>query len=185
MEKIGYISKEILNLNEGLSAIDQLKDSEINFDFRDIVETRGYVLQPICVGVVTTKDNKILALNKTDKCAGDKSPELGKTLLYIGGHLDISDFTDNNIETFKNAMKREILEEINFKLDDKFISDGFVVYTPFTERSSRHFGVVFKVILDNEYDFNFTDGVCRFVDINELKDINNIDSWSEIIIENL
>ena len=185
MEKIGFISKENLILDTGINLIDKLLDVNISYDDRDLVEKRNDLLQPVCAAFMTTKNGKVFALNKYDKVAGERSPELGKTLLYIGGHLDESDETTFNIEIFKNGMKREILEELNYMLDEKNIYEPLVVYTPNTEKSSRHFGIIFKVMLEHELDLICTDGVCRFVDIDELKNIENIDSWSQLIIENI
>ena len=115
MEKIGFIKKEETNLLHGLNSIEKLI-KPIEFDDREVVEERNDVVQPVCAGVVMTKSGKILTVNKTAKATGKISPEKDKTLLYVGGHLGFEDIAGDVVTTFKNGMKREILEELNFEI---------------------------------------------------------------------
>ena len=110
-----------------------------------------------------------------------KSPEKNKTLLYIGGHLDISDVSSSNLQTFANGMKREILEETGFVVEDNKLHNPILTYSSTTEKSSKHLGIIFPVVIDNCFDTTFTDGKCQFVKIDSLEEIENFESWSEII----
>ena len=186
MEKIGYIKKDKVTCLNGINLRDgDLRELEIEYDYRDLVEERSDVVQPICAGVVMTKDNKILVINKSSKSTGKISPEKDKTLLYIGGHLDISDQTKTNLSTFLSGMKREILEEMNIKISDEDVGEPIVTYTPTSEKSAKHMGIIFPIILSHTFNTGFTDGKCRFVDIGSLNEINNFESWSEIILEEI
>ncbi|MBO5394309.1 MAG: hypothetical protein J6A28_00170 [Clostridia bacterium] len=187
MEKIGYIDKSKLALLSGLNSSSQLNDVELKYENRDIIEQRNDVVQPICAGVMMTKDNKILVVNKKAKATGEKSPEKGKSLLYIGGHLDIADRAEANFQTFSLGMRREIEEEMGFALtnENASLKSPIVLYTPLTEKSARHLGVIFPVIIERSFDTTFTDGKCKFVDINVLSEIDNFEAWSEIILKEI
>lgn len=185
MEKIGYIDKNRLALKNGLNSIEILKDIEIQYGYRDIVEDRIDVVQPVCAGVIITKNNKVLIINKNSKSTGKVSPEKDKTLLYVGGHLDISDISNSNISTLKNGMKREILEELGLEAIDIDINEPIVTYTPTSEKSSKHLGVIFPIVIEKSFDTTFTDGKCKFVDIDSLDNITNFEPWSEIILNEI
>ena len=185
MEKIGYIDTSNLILTSGLNSIDRLKDIEIQYGYRDIVEDRIDVVQPVCAGVIITKDNQILIINKSSKSTGKISPEKNKTLIYVGGHLDIFDNSNSNIQTFTNGMKREILEELGFEVKDIGINNPILTYTPISEKSAKHLGVIFPIVIEKSFDTTFTDGKCKFVDIESLDHITNFESWSEIILNEI
>ena len=185
MEKIGYIYKSNLLLAYGLNSIDRLKNVEIKYGYRDVVEERNDVIQPICSGVIITKDNKILIVNKNKKSIGVKSPEKNKTLLHVGGHLDISDRSNSNFQTFVKGMKREMAEELGLKVKDVEINKPILTYTPVSEKSAKHIGIIFPIIIQNAFDITFVDGHCKFVDIDSLHKITNFESWSEIILNKI
>ena len=185
MEKIGYINKNNLNLANGLNSIDVLKEIEIQYESRDIVENQNDTVQPVCAGIIITKNNQILIINKNSKSTGNKSPEKDKTLLYIGGHLDITDTSKSNLQTFANGMKREIEEELGLKIDINSVQTPILTYTPISEKSAKHLGIIFPIIIENSFDTTFTDGKCKFVDIDSLDNITNFESWSEIILKEI
>ena len=185
MEKIGYIDKGSLVLTSGLNSIDRLTDIEIQYGYRNVVEDRSDVIQPICAGVIITKDNQILIINKNSKSTGKISPEKDKTLLYVGGHLDISDMSNSNIQTFINGMKREIAEELGIDVRSVETNNAILTYTPISEKSEKHLGVIFPIIIENSFDTTFTDGKCKFVNIDSLNKITNFESWSEIILSEI
>ncbi|MBR4998825.1 MAG: NUDIX domain-containing protein [Clostridia bacterium] len=185
MEKIGYIGKNNLTLTNGLNSIDRLKNIEIQYGNRNMVEERSDFVQPICAGVIITNENQILIVNKNIKSTGVKSPEKDKTLLYIGGHLDELDFSNNNYETFINGMKREIFEELGLEIDNAKIKQPILTYTPTTEKSAKHLGIIFPIVIDAPFETTFTDGKCKFVKIDDLNKIENFESWSQIILKEL
>ena len=185
MEQIGFIEKNNLNLLNGLNSFDILSNLKIKFGDRDLLEQSNNTIQFICAGVVLTKNNQVMIINKHRSSTGNNSPEMGKTLLYVGGHLDILDFSKDNYETFVNGMKREIFEELNLEINDANIKQPFLTYTPTTEKSAKHLGIIFPVIIDKPFETNFTDGKCKFVSINSLHKIKNFESWSQIISSEL
>jgi len=184
MEKIGYINKKELNLISGKNSLESIL-TEIKFDEREIVEQFNHVVQPICAGTIITKTGKVLIVNKATKSTGKVSPEKNKTLLYVGGHLDSEDYTGCVYEALVHGMRREILEELGYKVKMEEIGKPIVVYTTITEKSAKHMGIIFQIIIEKEFDTNFTDGKCRFVKIEELNDIKNFESWSEIIFKEM
>ena len=185
MEKIGYIKKNKISLKNGLNSIDVLKNIDVNFGDRDIIENRNDVIQIICAGVIISNDGQILIVKKSSKATGSNSPEKNKTLLYVGGHLDVSDISKDNFHTFMLGMKREIQEETGLNILDKDINNPILTYTPINEKSSRHLGVIFPIIIDKSIQTPFSDGKCKFVDIDSLKGIENFESWSEIILKEI
>ena len=162
-----------------------MSDAVIKFGFRDIVEEKDDVVQPICAGVMITKNKQILIINKNKKATSENSPEKNKTLLYVGGHLDISDTSQSNLQTFIAGMKREIAEEMGIEIEKSCILKPILTYTPINKKSAKHLGIIFPVIIDNSFDTTFTDGKCKFVDIDSLERINNFESWSLIILEEI
>ena len=184
MEKIGYINKSEIHLTHGVNSIESIL-AEIQFGEREIVEEYSHVVQPVCAGAIITKTGKVLVVNKTAKSTGKISPEKNKTLLYVGGHLDSEDYTGCTYETLVHGMRREILEELGFKVKMEEIGKPIVTYTPTSEKSAKHMGIIFPVIIEKEFDTNFTDGKCRFFKIEELKSIKNFESWSEIILDEI
>ena len=185
MEKIGYFEKRFANLQEGLNPYDKLEKIKINFDDRNTVEERNDVIQLVCAGVILTKNNQVMVINKTKNVTGNTSPEKNKTLLYVGGHLDILDFSKSNLETFTNGMKREILEELSLTIENSNIKFPIITYTPFNEKSAKHIGVIFPVVIDSPFETTFTDGKCHFVEISKLTNIKNFESWSQIILREI
>lgn len=181
MEKIGYIKREKLKLHAGKNDVESIISS-ITFDCRDEVEQRDDVIQVICAGVILT-DKEVLTIKKSKQSTGSDSPEKDKILLYIGGHLDEADKVEDFVETLKNGMKREILEEINYTVKDNEIGYPIAVYMPVNDKSKRHLGVIFPVKINKQFNRGFTDGKCKFVDINKVENINNLEEWSKIILK--
>ena len=126
-----------------------------------------------------------MIINKNSKSTGKISPEKNKTLLYVGGHLDISDMSYSNIQTFTNGMKREIAEELGLEVKDVETNNPILTYTPISEKSAKHLGVIFPIVIEKSFDTTFTDGKCKFVDIDSLNNITNFESWSEIILNEI
>lgn len=185
MEIIGYIEKDTFKDKDGFNSIETLQNYTVKYGYRPALEERDDVIQPICAGVILTQDHQVLIVNKSKASTGKNSPEKNKTLLYIGGHLDVSDDAQSNLQTFVQGMKRELLEETGLEIKDSNIFKPILTYTPISEKSARHLGIIFPVIIPKAFDTNFTDGKCKFVDIDSLKLINNFESWSEIILQEI
>ena len=185
MEKIGFIEKEKISLQDGVNSIEVLENVEIKYGDRDLIENRNDVIQPICAGVVMTQDKQVLIVNKNKNSTSEESPERNKTLLYVGGHLDISDKVESNLQTFISGLKREILEEIELMIKDDEIASPILVYNNTPEKASKHLGIIFPVIIEKSIDVSFADGKCRFVDMSSLSSMKNLASWSEIVLEEI
>ena len=183
MEKIGYIKKCDLTLNDGINNISMLRNTPIRYGYRTYIETRTDVIQPVCAGVILTQNDKILTFKKHSKKTSLNSPERDKTLLYIGGHIDLEDSEQTNEQTFINGLKREITEELGIQINDNAIAQPVVTYTPSTDKSARHFGVIYPVILEKVIDLDFADGTCQFVDIDALSKMPEFEGWSRLILE--
>ena len=142
------------------------------------------VVQPVCAGCIITANGEILVINKTAKSTGQISPEKNKSLFYIGGHLDEADFTNGALlDTFRQGMQREIFEELGIVVETKF--EPMIIYTPINEKSQKHVGIIFPVVLEKAFEPKFTDGKAHFVEFDKLNKIENFESWSQIILENI
>ena len=187
MERIGYFFKSQFRIEEGLNEHENLT-AQLHFGERQEVEAMDDVVQPVCAGLLLTKTGKIFRIQKTDKCAG-KSAEKGKTLFYVGGHLDEIDKTDELMLTFANGMKREISEELlgGKPLTAGLVKSPFIVYRPDNAKSAKHFGVIFPVIFDEEFVPKFAKGEMKekksgFVSIEEVTRFTNLESWSATVL---
>ncbi len=181
MERIGYIDKKSINLKNGINPFKEIEYASLEFDNRAFVEEKQSFVQPICAGVLFTEDGQVLTISKTNGATGEISPEKGKTLLYVGGHLDEVDYIKgNNLQTFFEGMKREIKEELNFEITTSL--SPIVVYTPDNSKSAKHLGIIFPVIIQSKCISSFADGNCKFLQIKELKQIKNFEAWSKLII---
>ena len=101
---------EKLNLKSGLNKIN-LDNSSILFGDREFVEQLKSFVQPICAAMILTKNGKILTINKTATSTGKISPEKDKTLLYVGGHLDISDKNEDSNCPARSQKHKYILSD--------------------------------------------------------------------------
>ena len=187
MEQIGYIQKERLNLRKGINSIEEILASNLYFGDREVVENFEDSIQPVCSAMIITPNRKVLTINKTTKSTGNTSPEKDKTLLYVGGHLSVEDHNKySNLETFFKGMLREVKEELNIDLKKNAVCLGVIgTYTPDTEKSQKHIGIIFTVLVDKEFETSFTDGKCKFVDYEDLKNIDNLESWSTLLYKHI
>ena len=177
MEKIFYFNKNEIHTINGINPSSVL-NSTLYLGERNIVENSSYSLQPICAGVLITKDMQVLSFVKANKAVSKNSPEKGRTLLYIGGHLDEHDKQDNTISSCRHGMLREVQEELGLTLTIDKVQSPIVIYTPYNEKASKHIGVIFPIFIEKTFKPNFSDGNCNFIKINDLNKIGNLDSWS-------
>lgn len=187
MEKIGFYYTAALKLKSGINNVDICNSHVLHYGYRDEVEESTNTVQPICTGALITKDGKILTIQKTDKSVGKISPEKHKTLLYVGGHLDLKDKDYITTNAFMNCARREIKEELDvdiYKNCDEILKT-FAVYCPTTTKSAKHFGVIHTIILNEEFEPHFTDGKAEFVPIAKLSQVDNLEDWSKYIIDEI
>jgi len=77
---------------------------------------------------------------------------------------------------------RNICMRINQHKKDIF--NPIVTYTS-SDKSAKHLGVIFPVIIESSLNASFSDGKCKFVNIDSLKNIDSFESWSEIILDEI
>ncbi len=162
IEKVGYIDKSLIPLENGFNDIDLLKPAlnKYKFNNRDIVENNSSLIQPIPIVVIVTLDKKkILCIKKTKQSTSNDSPESGKLLFYAGGHTRLEDATSetkhNFIKTAKNTLEREIFEELGISIALENIQPSFCLYTPeYSSKSQKHLAVGWVVELPENTKFN-------------------------------
>ena len=119
-------------------------------------------------------------------------------LLYIGGHVRAED-TGSNADillTITRTLHREIQEEIGESISVQE-TNPFIIYSPDSEQSSRHFAVCYLLEMDLEDkkfkltsdEFIMKTGTSKsghILNIDEIvKGSNKIEAWSEIILEHV
>lgn len=146
VEKIGYISTEILQNKNLLSS---LKGVTLLFGNRFEVEKDAEAIQPIPIAVITNKSrDKLLVVKKNVKTTDKNSPEKDKLLGYIGGHVRYEDnVKDDFFKTIQNALHREIQEEINESVSI-CATAPILIYANDNERSRRHLAICYIVEMD-------------------------------------
>lgn len=187
MEHIGFYYKAAIKLQQGINNIELCNDHVLHFGSRDEVEELDNAVQPICTGILLTKDNKILTVHKTNKSVSKNSPEKQKTLLYIGGHLDMVDKDCIPTTAFLKGAKREIFEELGIDIFQNCnkILKSYAIYNPTSTKLSKHFGVMHTLLLNEEFEPHFTDGKAEFVPIAKLSQVDNLEDWSKYIIDEI
>jgi len=201
IEKIGYFDN---NLKSRLTSTivdyqseDMFNGYELKFANRDIVEECDYI-QPIPIAVITneTKD-KILVVKKNPNRTAKNSPESGRLLVYLGGHLREEDFIDKEIKkAISNGLQRELEEELNESIAvDR--SQKFLIYTPYNKKSERHLAICHIITLDldsrkfklAEDEFIQKKGKTKHGEIVKVKtlskEINNMEDWSKLILKKI
>lgn len=160
IEKIAYFSSEDLprKLKSGINSFDLLNDLVLSYGDRDQIEKSNNI-QPIPVAVITSEDNKkVLVVKKNSESLESKSPEKDKYITWIGGHVRREDSikVDNIFDTFKNALEREIQEEIgiDFSLSNHS-QQPFLVYTPNGAKSMKHLAVCFHIKMNENTKLYF------------------------------
>ncbi len=162
IEKVGYVDREILSLQDGFNDINTLLPAlnRYAFDSRDIVERNLDAIQPIPIAVfLTPNEDKILCLKKTKSSTSAASPERGRLLFYAGGHTRIEDEFSvakcDFIKTAKNTLEREMFEELGISISLEDEDAPFCLYTPhYSEKSKQHLAVGWIIHLTPETKLN-------------------------------
>lgn len=205
VEKVGVIKRtsEINRLLDQGGIIDfemfnrKVKNKVIFMDRTEVEDLDEYI-QPIPIAVIVSNEqDKVLVIRKTSKSVSKNSPEKDKDLVYVGGHPRYEDSINERISDFENicksALKREVKEEIGITLALSGV-DPFIIYTPDSDKSRRHFAVCYVVQQDTDTVFNLDSnelvqkkGVTRsgkFCPISKL-DYSNLEQWSKNIIQHV
>ena len=202
MEKIGYVNRSELVLKEGLNEFSSIQSGlqHIQYELRNKVEDDASLIQPIAIAVITSQDGgKIFCVKKTSKSTEKTSPEMGKTLLYVGGHMrreDNSSKCNDSLDILRNTLERELFEELGVSIAIDKNQIPFVIYTPDNEKSKKHLAIGWKISVDEDIKFRLDSyelvqkkGKSRSGSFISLNDITNPDltfeSWSRTILLNL
>jgi predicted NUDIX family phosphoesterase len=152
---------------------------------------------PYCL-VVHRDTKRILAYRRQPSGGEDRLH--GNVSIGFGGHVE---FTDVNIscicdseeinlyDTIISSIERELFEETTLTNNDVFVYEdaiGFGVITDDSIPVNRvHIGFVMIVFVD--FDDVTTTEDCNeclgFLTINEIKQFERIESWSQIVLDNL
>lgn len=197
IEKIGFIDYKFKEkLRAGITDINVLKKEKLKFNNRDKVESQE-LLQPIPIAVITNPQrNKVLVVKKSGKRTSSNSPERDKLLLYIGGHVRVEDEKEEMLQTIEKALHREIQEEIGESISVQN-SLPFIIYTPVSIKSSKHFAICYLIEMDLEDkrfkltsdEFVMKTGTSKSGHILEVKEIISgnyaLESWSIEILKKI
>lgn len=199
-EKIGFMPRNSLDnsLPEAFRmASTKLMAIPLEYGLRDNVEQNDAGVQPIPILVITNKErNKVFVVKKNKKRTSSGSPESGKTLVYIGGHIRKEDelgvLEPSLMATAKMALMREVKEEtgINYIPSD---SDPLCIWVRDGDRSKKHMAIcyLFEVDFDamkfrldtNEFMSGGNTISGSIASIDKLAEkFNELESWSKIIL---
>lgn len=195
-ERIGFFDRSQLDIINNHALINDTKVADIPLNFlpRAEVEANNKWIQPIPVAVIVSlDDDKVLAGRKVRKATSEKSAERNKTLFYFGGHVRQEDRAGNlsNIEVFKEALQREVKEELGIDYAPDFSKAICIVDDSQSDRP-KHFAVatVCKVDFDamkvRADAKEFGDKSVRIISQKELANGDvATERWSQIIIQEL
>jgi predicted NUDIX family phosphoesterase len=206
VEKIGYFEDGLKKrLAPGWSAPSVLARPKLLFGNRNKVEADNKI-QPIPIAVITNPARtKVLVTKKSVKRTSKESPERNRLLLWIGGHVRLEDKKvdagkhnglPSNLDTFERTLHREIKEEIGESLSARG-QLPFLIYTPTTLVSKRHFGVCyviemdledkkFKLVSDEFVEKKGTSESGHVFDISKiLSKSDQLEEWSILILEHV
>lgn len=202
IEKIGYFDMKIADsLNSGVNNFEVLSNKILNFEKRPDVEDSNHI-QPVVIAVITNENrNKVLTVKKNKNKIGSDSPEKDKLLLYVGGHIRIEDKkNDQIIDTFINALQREVNEELSEAISIKN-PNPILIFSTDSEKSKKHLAVLFVVSMDLENtkfiptsnEFIQKTGSTKSGHVYEIEEIikmintenEDLEFWSKIILQEI
>lgn len=197
IEKIGYFDYDIrAELSEGVNKYENIINNQIlKFASRDIVEESNFI-QPIPIAVITNKEkDRILVVKKNSKRTSKGSPERGRLLVYLGGHLREEDYLDNNLrKAINNGLHRELEEELNESISVEK-SQKFLIYTPYNKKSEKHLAICHIIVLEldkrkfrlAEDEFIQKKGKTKHGEVVKIKDLakeyDEMEDWSKLILK--
>jgi predicted NUDIX family phosphoesterase len=198
IERIGFFPDSLANkLNFGTNRFKLIEKEILKFGDRSEVEGSRNI-QPVAIALITNEErDKVLVVKKSKEKLSKDSPERDKLLLYVGGHIREEDKKNESfIETCKNALHREIQEELGESLSFKNLVP-ILIYTPDNEKSKKHLGVLFIITMNLEkkkfkptpIEFVMKTGTSKSGQVLTIKDLlelnENFESWSTIILKEI
>lgn len=151
-EKIGFIPKsKVSELSNVFNyrQIDNAVEHYLEFRDRDEVEMTPDWLQLIPVAVLkdVASDNYLVGA-KAQRATSSQSPEKGKVLCYLGGHVREEDATivhsRRKIDVLRQCLYREVKEELGIDIDPDQVEPQCIWLRDGT-KSEQHLAVVFVV----------------------------------------
>ena len=204
-EQICYIDKKELFLHKHsfTGDFDSVIPSSANFYFknRTEVEEDSSLMQIIPIAVII-KDNSVLCVHKTKSSLNDTSktlsaPEKNKDLFYVGGHVRKEDSVDatNNLCILRNALHREIKEEINLTLNIPNVPPH-IIFSNAMEKSRRHLACCWVIEIGPQKSCVRTNGTelvksrktnvsGSFVPFSEINEKVKFEEWSKLILTDI
>lgn len=208
VEKIGYFLKPEIEkiIKQGVTpAPGKLMEKQLEYAQRDEVEA-GENIQPIAIAVLTNvSQSRVLVVEKNPKHINkylidpnERSPEEDKLILWVGGHIREEDQENTFGQTTRNALARELKEELDIPIEFDRQERPHIIYTPaVAKKSKRHFAICYIKTVDfdtlrirlDSYELKQRKGKTmsgRVVEIQEIlsgKNRTRIEAWSKEILK--
>jgi len=202
-EKVGYFKSDYIQKTLPLTFQfneTSLENLRLEYDVRKTVEENDFAIQPIPILVLTNKERtKVLAVKKNKRNTSSNSPESGKLLVYLGGHIRQEDefkATDNRLLSIaKLALTREIKEEIGLDyVPPETYSNPLCIWLRDNNRSKKHIALCFiletdvdivKIKLDSN-EFTTTGNKSgKIFDVQEIVTSKDLEGWSKLILDKI
>lgn len=159
-ETVGYFPRSALN---GSGKHDVFKFARVKaglaanlkFDDRGLVEKNIGLVQPLPAALVKDKESfRFLQAKKRQNATSEQSPEIGKLLLYFGGHVRdedsvAADSSDVNA-ILKQALCREIKEELGLDIDLGDV-EPLCIWVRDGTRSDQHIAFIYVIQRDLDH----------------------------------
>ena len=206
-ESICYLSYD--DLDQSLPNYFSYSDSfpfkaSLNFGARSLVEADDDKVQPLPILVITNKNrDKVFVVKKNKKLTSERSPESGRLLIYLGGHVREEDsihVTGDKLDLLsltRYALHREIKEETGIDFfPSKDEVNPLCIWIRSNDRSRKHLAICYimeanldaiKFRLDtNEFITTGRTKSGKVFEIDEIyKQYNDLEDWSQIILKTI
>ena len=199
MERIGYIEKKNLQLHDGINEFFSISCEleKIKYGLRYEVEQNVEMIQPVAIAIITSLDDKkVFCVKKSLSGASKDSPEKGRTLLYVGGHMrkeDCPDDCTNVWDVMINTLERELFEELGISASIGKSQVPFVVYSSANPKSKQHLAVGWRIRMEKDtkfrldpYELTQRKGKSKSGSFIPIRDITgpdmNLEPWSKAML---
>lgn len=121
-------------------------DDFVNWMPRTEAERSQEWIQPIPCAIFRDSDGRYCVFRQARQSRIDLSRRIS---FIVGGHIDSGCGSKPVSEIFVETVRREVSEELGFTLDCQLIPIGIVIDSS-SLMASRHFGVVYEAVVDND-----------------------------------
>jgi hypothetical protein len=202
-ERICYVDREVVEKHFGsgntvpYGEIRDVLNQHCKFDDREIVEDDISKVQLLPIAMLKDRSEfKFVVARKGKQATSDNSPELGKILLYFGGHVREEDKKLFNEKDLLGALHQCLFRELKEELGVDVMIDGgapLCIWNRDGSRSDQHMAIAFVVERDLDYTSFNVDlrefvkltkkdkyGTGTLIDGSGIRDqFRRIDSWSQ------